>query len=80
MRGVPKRRKKGRAPFLLDLMNLQAERRMFEADPFGCTGEMQLLCDRDEIDWPGTPRREPARTSNDPSSRCPHSGYDKPMR
>lgn len=53
---------------------------MFEADPFGCTGEMQFLCDRDEIDWPGTPRREPARTSNDPSSRCPHSGYDKPMR
>ena len=41
--------KKGRAHFMLELANLQAEGRLFDAEPFGCAGEVQLLCNRNEI-------------------------------
>jgi len=40
---------KGCPDLVLKVANLQAERRLLDAEPFGRTSKMQLLGDRDEI-------------------------------
>jgi hypothetical protein len=40
---------KGRAYFLLELADLEAERRLLDTKPFGGPGEMKLFCDCDKI-------------------------------